>query len=166
MQNYLSMFSTTFISCVSMLKSYIISGGPQSSSSITPSWIDLLGHHKQGVSTVHFDGVNNTVVQPGGRGEHGAGLHGVPQAGEDSKERYTDTRYSCPFPRHLGYVTLAEVFQTYWQWARPPTQGMQGSSHHSSILIIGDLRCWIYRRQNLDFMSVRYPLILLWSSTL
>ena len=48
-----------------MLKSYIISGGPQSSSSITPSWIDLLGHHKQGVSTVHFDGVNNTVVQLG-----------------------------------------------------------------------------------------------------
>ena len=48
---------------VNMLKSYIISGSPQSSSSITPSWIDLLGHVKQGVSTVHFDGVNNKVVQ-------------------------------------------------------------------------------------------------------
>ena len=50
---------------VNMLKSYIISGSPQSSSSITPSWLDLLGHVKQGVSTVDFDVVNNTVVQLG-----------------------------------------------------------------------------------------------------
>ena len=48
-----------------LFSSYIIAGGPQSSSSITASWVDLLGHVKQGVSTVHFDGVNNTVVDLG-----------------------------------------------------------------------------------------------------
>ena len=48
-----------------MLKSDTLAGSPQSSSTNNPSWIDLLGNLKQGVSTVHFDGVNNTVVQLG-----------------------------------------------------------------------------------------------------
>ena len=48
-----------------MLKSDTLAGSPQSSSTTNPSWINLLGNLKQGVSTVHFDGVNNTVVQLG-----------------------------------------------------------------------------------------------------